>query len=94
MLIVSGRLYIRNGCRQAFLEASLEAVHLARRASGCKDFVVAPDPVEPDRVNVYEEWSSEKQLQKFRETGPGPEMFSLIERANVSRHVIASSGPA
>lgn len=93
MLIVSGRLYIRKGSRQKFLKASLEAVVLARNTPGCKDFVVAADPVEPERVNVYEEWESEKQLLAFRGSGPDNSMLSLIERANVSRHVIASSGP-
>jgi len=39
-----------------FLASSKQAVALARSAPGCGDFVVAPDPIEPDRVNVYEEW--------------------------------------
>jgi uncharacterized protein YndB with AHSA1/START domain len=34
------------------------AVVEARRAAGCRDFVVAADPIEPDRVNVYEEWGA------------------------------------
>ncbi len=91
MLIVSGQLYIRKGSRQEFLEASYEAMILARKAPGCKDFVVAADPVEPERVNVYEVWESEEQLLDFRGSGPDNKLFSLIERANVSQHVIASS---
>lgn len=93
MLIVSGRLYVREGCREEYLKLSLDAVAQARRAAGCKDFVVAADPLEPDRVNVYEEWESEKQLLAFRGAGPKSSMFSLIERFDVSRHVVASSGP-
>lgn len=64
-----------------------------RKSPGCKDFVVAADPLEPNRVNVYEEWESEKQVLAFRGAGPNKNLFSLIERANVSRHVIASSRP-
>lgn len=93
MLIVSGHIYIRQGSRQDFLNASLEAVLLARKAPGCKDFVVAADPLEPERVNIYEEWESEKQLLAFRSSGPDNNMLSLIEHANVARHIIASSGP-
>lgn len=26
---------------------------MARKALGCRDFVVSPDPIEPDRVNIY-----------------------------------------
>lgn len=94
MLIVSGRIYVRPGVRQAFLTASLAAVAQARRAHGCRDFVVAADPLEPDSVNVYEEWESEEALVTFRGAGPDHELSSSIVRADVSRHVVASSGPA
>jgi quinol monooxygenase YgiN len=53
-----------------FLSASLEAVTLARRTRGCRDFVVAADPIEPDRVNVYEEWESEEALLAARGDRP------------------------
>jgi len=55
MLIVSGRIYVRPGARQAFLASSRAAVAQAWGARGCRDFVVAADPIEIDRVNVYEE---------------------------------------
>lgn len=94
MIIVSGRIYVSAGQREAFLTASREAVIQARGAAGCRDFVVAADPIEPDRVNVYEEWDSDKQLEAFRGAGPEPEMMRVIERAEVHRHRVASSGPA
>jgi quinol monooxygenase YgiN len=94
MLIVSGRLYLKAGAREEFLASSKEAVLSARNAHGCRDFVVAPDPIELDRVNVYEEWESEKALLDFRGSGPDSDMWSAIVRAEVFRHVISSSGPA
>lgn len=94
MLIVSGRIHLRPGSREEFVKASLEAVALARVARGCRDFVVAADPLEADRVNVYEEWESEEALLAFRGAGPDSGMTSLIVRAQVARHVVASSGPA
>jgi quinol monooxygenase YgiN len=94
MIIVSGRIYVRPGARQAFLTSSLEAVAQARGAPGCRDFVVAADPIEPDRVNVYEEWESEEALLTFRGGGPDQDLSSSIVRADVSRHLISSSGPA
>lgn len=94
MLIVSGRIHLRKGSRPKFLKASLKEVALARKAAGCRDFVVAADPIEPDRVNVYEEWETEKQLLAFRGSGPDGGMMDLIESADVSMHVIKSSGPA
>jgi len=34
------------------------------------DFVVSADPLEPDRVNVYEQWESDAELEAFRGEGP------------------------
>lgn len=93
-IIVSGRIYVKRGQVDAFLVASRAAIIAARGASGCRDFVVAADPVEVDRVNVYEEWESESQLEAFRGTGPERELMRLIKRAEVRRHRVASSGSA
>ena len=94
MIIVSGRIYVRPGARQAFVAASLAAVAQARETPGCRDFVVAADPLEPDRVNVYEEWESEEALVTFRGAGPPHDVSASIVRADVSRHVVSASGPA
>lgn len=94
MIIVSGKIYLRPGTREDFLSSSLDAMVQARGSHGCRDFVVAADPIEPDCVNVYEEWESEDALLAFRGAGPGEDLSSKIVRANVRRHVISSSGPA
>jgi quinol monooxygenase YgiN len=93
MIIVSGKIYDRPGAREGFLALSPEAIMQARRSSGCHDFVVATDPIEADRVNVYEEWESEEALTAFRGEGPGQDFLSEIIRAQVTRHVVLSSGP-
>jgi quinol monooxygenase YgiN len=93
MIIVAGRLYVRPERREAFLAASAVAVNAARRSVGCLDFVVAADPIEPDRVNVYERWDTEASLMAFRGEGPSSELTSEILRADVQRHYVSSSGP-
>ena len=93
MLIVSGRIYVRPGAREKFLRASAEAVAQARGTPGCRDFVVAADPLDPDRVNVYEEWESEEALLAFRGAGPDSGLSSSIVRAEVARHVVSCTGP-
>lgn len=93
MLIVSGRIHVRPGSRQKFVELSMEAVVAARKYPGCRDFVVAADPIDPDRVNIYEEWDSEEALLAFRGSGPDSDLSSSIVRAKVERHVVSSSGP-
>jgi quinol monooxygenase YgiN len=94
VIIVSGRIYVVPGRRDDFLAASRDAVVAARTARGCRDFVVAADPLERDRVNVYEEWDSPAELEVFRGGGPGPALAGAIVRADVRRYQVASSGPA
>jgi len=94
VIIVSGRIYVRPGARPDFLARSAPAIAQARRTAGCLDFVVAADPLEPDRVNVYEQWESEEALLRFRGDGPGEDLSSSSVRAGVARHVVASTGPA
>jgi quinol monooxygenase YgiN len=91
MIIVSGRIHVRPGTRDEFLRLSAEAIVQARQTEGCRDFVVAADPIEPDRVNVYEEWETEEALQKFRGEGPGEDLSSMIVSAEVAEHTAEST---
>jgi len=94
VIIVSGRIHVRPGRREAFLGASRDAIVAARRAPGCADFIVAADPIETDRVTVYEEWELDAALEAFRGAGPDSALMSDIVRASVSRHRVSASGPA
>lgn len=93
MLIVSGQIHLAAQDRDEFVRVALPAVAAARQAPGCLDFVVAPDPLDPGRVNVYEEWESHEQLLAFRGDGEGADGPAILG-ASVRRHVVASSGPA
>lgn len=93
MIIVSGRIMTKSAKRDAFLASSNDAIVAARKARGCRDFIVAADPIEADRVNVHEEWESVADLEAFKGDGPDDEMTDLIEKAKVQRHVIALSSP-
>ena len=92
MIIVAGRLYLRPGTREQFLALSADTMMQARRAPDCRDFVVAADPMEIDRVNVYEAWASREALAAFRGTGPGDDLSALIVRAEVAEHVVTPAG--
>jgi quinol monooxygenase YgiN len=94
MIIVAGKIFVRPGSRDQFLLSSREAITKARSARGCRDFIVAADPLEPERVNVYEEWESEADLLAFRGEGPEDELVSVITGADVRRHNVSASGPA
>ena len=86
MIIVAGRIHIAPGRRREFLALSASAIASARSTRGCSDFVVAPDPIDPDRVNVYEEWTDRAALDAFRGDGPPTSMTTLIARADVREY--------
>lgn len=88
MIIVSGKISVKPGQRDAFLSSSREAMLLARQAPGCTDFVVAADPIEENRVNVYEEWASREELLAFRGSGPGTDLRAQIDRIEVRERTV------
>jgi quinol monooxygenase YgiN len=94
MIIVSGHIVTKPGARDAFIERSREAILAARKTDGCRDFVVAADPIDPNRVCIYEVWDDTAKLLAFRGSGPGDDLSTLIESADVKRHEVASTGPA
>ncbi|MGH9026220.1 MAG: putative quinol monooxygenase [Acidimicrobiia bacterium] len=92
MIIVAGRISTAAGRRDAFVTTSIEAVAAARGAPGGLDVVVAADPIDPDRVNVYEWWTSVAALEDFRGEGegegPGPELAADIVTAAVAQYEV------
>jgi quinol monooxygenase YgiN len=70
MTIVAGALTVDAAARDEYLEGCAGVVAAARQAPGCRDFALSPDLLEAGRINVYERWDSEVDLQRFRGSGP------------------------
>ncbi|GAA0917515.1 putative quinol monooxygenase [Nonomuraea longicatena] len=83
MIIVAGRLRVAAPDRERFLALSGEAVRLARATPGCHDFAVSADPLDPERINVYERWADRAVLHAFRGDGPAGELDTLITGADI-----------
>ncbi|MEV0222570.1 antibiotic biosynthesis monooxygenase family protein [Streptomyces sp. NPDC050704] len=90
MIIVAGKLYVDSDARGDYLAGCDRVVEQARAAAGCLDFVLAADPVEADRVNVYERWESDAELAAFRGAGPEPEQAAAIRDADVRKYRISA----
>lgn len=87
-IIVAGTLIIKSGSRDEFIEKSHEAILQARNNKACEDFSVSPDPIDMNRVNIFEKWKSPSELNKFRDSGPDNGMFSLVESFDVNEYEI------
>lgn len=91
MIIVSGPLYVDPAGRQAYLASCGEVIEQARRAPGCLDFYLSADPIESDRINVYERWESVAAVEAFRGSGPDGGQQAAIRKAAVVQHEVAST---
>ncbi len=92
MIIVTGHLRVEVDARDAYLASCLDDVRAARSADGCLDFVLAPDPLEPDRVHVSERWRDEAALDAFRGSGPSDEAQHRILGGDVAQYVVTAAG--
>ena len=93
MIIVSGALFVDPAEREAYLHQCRTVIVTARASAGCLDFHLSADPLEPDRINVYEQWDSPAAVEAFRGSGPTELQASSIREARVFQHEVASSVP-
>ena len=91
MLIVAGHLEVDAEDRDRYVSDCRPAVEQARAAPGCLDFSVTADALDPGRVNIYERWESDEQLESFRGSGPDPGLGDRIRSASVRKYRISST---
>ena len=90
MIIVSGWLRTHPEGRAVYLDACRPVIEAARAAPGCVDYHLTADPLDPERINVFEQWENAESVDQFRQAGPDAEMAEAILAANVQQHEIAS----
>jgi quinol monooxygenase YgiN len=89
MIIVAGALTVEPEGRDAYLEGCRSVVEAARGAAGCLDFALSPDLLEPGRVNVFERWDSDEDLQRFRGAGPDGGQLAALLSIDVGEYAVA-----
>jgi quinol monooxygenase YgiN len=92
MLIIAGTLRVDPADRDAYLELVGRATGMARSQPGCLDFAQSADPLEPDRINIYERWETDADLQAFRDLPGDDDSASVppIRSADVRRFQISA----
>ncbi|SNR90322.1 Antibiotic biosynthesis monooxygenase [Haloechinothrix alba] len=91
MLIVAGHLEVDSQDRDHYVRECKPVVEQARRAPGCLDFSITADPIEADRVNIYERWESDAKLEAFRGSGPDDGLNGRIRSAHVWKYRISGT---
>jgi quinol monooxygenase YgiN len=93
MIIVAGHLLVDPDHRTSYLEGCHEVVRLARATSGCLDFTLSADLLDPGRINVLERWESLAAVDAFRGSGPSEDQTAQILEADVRPFAVAPRGP-
>ncbi|HEX4244970.1 MAG TPA: antibiotic biosynthesis monooxygenase family protein [Acidimicrobiales bacterium] len=91
MVIVAGHIMVDPEQREAYLDSCVNVVELARDASGCLDFAITADVLDPGRIDIFEHWDSQAAAEAFRGSGPSDEQAATVLSASVSEYDIAGS---
>jgi quinol monooxygenase YgiN len=90
VIIVAGHLVVAPEERDAYLQGCVSVVEQARGASGCLDFSINADLVDPERINVYERWESREAVEAFRGEGPSEDQGAQILAGKVAEYDVAT----
>lgn len=90
MIIVAGHLTVDPDRRAEYLEHGVKVIAAARAAPGCIAFTLSGDPIEAERINVFEQWTSVDAVESFRGSGPDDDQTEQIRSADVVQYEIAS----
>lgn len=93
MLIITATLYVDPERRGEFLAGTPDEIRQARSEPGCVDFIVAADPVEPGRVNLFEQWATAEDFAVRCATfTPAPSTVEVLDH-EATKYEISGSGP-
>jgi quinol monooxygenase YgiN len=94
-VIVQGVFSLDPADRDRFVEASIEGMRSSRQEEGCLEYVMAADPLDPERAVLSERWASmdhlNEHLARPRETPPGAEARPAPRSAEITVFEVASS---
>ncbi len=72
MIIIAGHTLTESGRRDATVRAFSEMLDRARKHDGCLDLSISADPLDSERINVFELWRDQKSLDAWRRVAKAP----------------------
>ena len=88
MVIVAGHITVEPGQRESYITGCVSVVEQARRATGCLDFAISADLIDPGRINLFERWESQAAVETFRGSGPSDDQNTAMLSASVAEYDI------
>jgi quinol monooxygenase YgiN len=74
MIIIAGYSLTEAADRDAAVAAFQPMVERARREVGCIDLHVSADPLDAERINVFERWPDRASLDAWRKIADPPDV--------------------
>ena len=93
MLIIAGWFSVAPETRDEVVRMHEDIVRRARGTPGCLDLAISADPLDSGRVNMFELWRSEEELESWRAVIKSPLAEGTILGGDAQKHQISSSGP-
>lgn len=93
MVIVAGHLIVDHSHRESYLADCVSVIEQGRRAPGCLDFSISADLVVPGRINIFERWESQADVEAFRGNGASDEQGAAMLSASVSEYDVTDVRP-
>jgi quinol monooxygenase YgiN len=96
-VIVQGAFSLDAKERDRFVEASIEAMRSSRQEEGCLEYVIAADPLDPERAVLTERWETMEHLQQHlaqqRSARPGVDSRPIPQSVEITLFEVATSRP-
>ena len=97
IVIVQGEFSINPDERDRFVETSIASMRSSREEEGCLEYVIAADPLDPERVVLSERWESMDHLQQHltqqRSATRDGEARPAPRSAEITLYEVATSRP-
>lgn len=90
-VIVAGWYTVDPSKREDMVEKFKDMMLRARNTPGCLDMAITADPVDSNRINLFEFWRSEKDLNSWRAVSNAPKKIPRILRVEVQKHTVRQS---
>jgi quinol monooxygenase YgiN len=79
--------------RESYLAGRVSVVEQSRGTTGCLDFAVTADLIDPGRVNIFERWESQAAVETFRGSGPSDQQGAAMLSASATEYDVADVRP-
>jgi quinol monooxygenase YgiN len=89
VVIVTGSYEFEPGQRDEYLASRHDSMRASRTEPGCFEFLLSADPIEPDRVVLFERWADQASLDAHIAALPAPSVGLAPKSVTVTLYDVA-----